>query len=125
MSEHTISYIASNLLLHGYNTRSSIHFSRSFELQKLPIDVPSDDDLFIKVFRKLKLLARLYPWPTSPVEASFIDIGIGGGNGMPARYFRFVIEFSNDKGHEAATISVPIPRDKRDKTAEQGGAANR
>jgi len=104
----TPSRLASEILLQGFNTRSEIVLTPAVDLAAFAGEKMLEEDMYPKVHRCLKLMARLNPWPAQPVERSFIDIGIGGGNGSAPRWYRFAVEFLSDG--EKAVISAPQSR---------------
>ena len=100
--------LARAILCHGYGMKGGVRLTRSTDLAAF-VDSPlTDGDMFIKVFRSLKLLAALNPWPAGDVERSAIEIGIANGDGSDFRWFRFAVEFHNAKGGEEAVIAAPV-----------------
>lgn len=104
--------LARAILLQGYHSTSEICLTRFSDLSLFANGAVTDEDIFIKVFRSLKLLAALNPWPAAEVEMSSIEIGIGGGEGSAVSWFRFAVEFRNANGEEKVVISAPVPVSK-------------
>lgn len=100
------------ILLQGYHSTSEIGLTRSSDFSLFANGAVTDEDIFMKVYRSLKLLAALNPWPAAEVERSSIEIGIGGGEGSAVSWFRFAVEFRNAKGEEKVVISAPVPASK-------------
>lgn len=107
--------LARAVLYQGYSTRKEIRLDRFSDLSLFTNGLVTDEDIFIKVFRSLKLLAALNPWPAAAVERSAIEIGIGGGEGSAVSWFRFAVEFHNPKGEENVVISTPVSVSKPEK----------
>jgi len=53
-----------------------------------------------KLFRRLKVMSRLYPWPSAPNERGFVEVGLG-----ERRRIRFQIDFLTEAGNESATVT--------------------
>jgi hypothetical protein len=100
--------LARAILCHGYGTKSEIRLTRSTDLAAFADGPLAGEEMFIKVFRSLKLLAALNPWPAADVERSAIEIGIANEDGSDFRWFRFAVEFHSAKGGEEAVIAAPV-----------------
>ncbi len=94
-------HAASRFLLLAVDAEKLV-FDRDYDLQKLrEYEWQSLEQItHEKLFRRLKVMSRLYPWPSAPTEQGFVDIRLA-----EKRRIRFQIDFLTEAGKETATVT--------------------
>jgi len=94
-----VTAVASYVLMHARGQKVTLDRAtdlRQFMREGDDLDEKAD---FMHIFRRLKIMCRLFPWPAAPEETAFLDLKIGN---EPIRY---ALRFQTKPGEERVHIA--------------------